>query len=479
MIFHPFTTSQVDKSHALRLGGDKAKQKEESAAKEKEISAALQESLKHIFSSPITEGMRAYQDADTSKPSGIISFSGHMGEWFQPRNINDHTISLGSEVPDSSPKSSLSATPSRKIVSIDKLLAKAEKTLRRNGSVLICGGRGAGKTAILNDLSTRMSRHLTYTVHTSCGSIADSSLSVIKETLQKWFVEATFHAPSMILLDDLERLVPAELEHADSSRSRQIAEVFLHIARPALYRHRITLLATAPSTESLHSVLTNGFIFRQTISLKAPDKEARRILLETAMQEMEGFKVSEGLDSLEIASMTDGYLPGDLHALIERARQEAIVRSMALDESARTEIAVSTEDFESAVKGYVPASLRGVKLQKSTVDWNDIGGLDATRRVLLETLEWPIKYAPIFQHSKLRLRSGLLLYGYPGCGKTLLASAVAAQFGMNFISVKGPELLNKYIGASEQSVRELFERAQSARPCVLFFDEFESIAPKR
>src|ERR1700732_5498386 len=106
-------------------------------------------------------------------------------------------------------------------------------------------------------------------------------------------------------------------------------------------------------------------------------------------------------------------------------------------------------------------------------------GLNETRRVLLETLEWPIKYAPIFQHSKLRLRSGLLLYGYPGCGKTLLASAVASQFGMNFISVKGPELLNKYIGASEQSVRELFERAQSARPCVLFFDEFESIAPKR
>lgn len=106
-------------------------------------------------------------------------------------------------------------------------------------------------------------------------------------------------------------------------------------------------------------------------------------------------------------------------------------------------------------------------------------GLDATKKVLLETLEWPIKYAPIFKTSKLRLRSGLLLYGYPGCGKTLLASAVAAQFGMNFISVKGPELLNKYIGASEQSVRELFERAQSARPCVLFFDEFESIAPKR
>ena len=479
LTFHPFATSQTAKSHSLRLGGDKAKQKEESAIKEKEISAALQESLEHIFKSPITEGMRVCQEANVSKPAGIISFSGHTGDWIHPRHAGDYTISFGSEVPDPAPKPISPPTTSRKIVSIDKLLAAAEKTLRRNGSVLICGGRGAGKTAVLNDLSKRMSKHLVYTVHTHCGSIADSSLSVIKDTLQKWFVEAIFHAPSMILLDDLERLIPAELEHADSSRSRQIAEVFLHIARPALYRHRITLLASASSSESLHSVLTNGFIFRETISLKAPDKEARRILLETGMQETEGLKVVEGLDGLEIASMTDGYLPGDLHALIERARQEAIVRCMSLDELERIEVAVSTEDFKSAVRGYVPASLRGVKLQKSTVDWNDIGGLDATRRVLLETLEWPIKYAPIFQHSKLRLRSGLLLFGYPGCGKTLLASAVAAQFGMNFISVKGPELLNKYIGASEQSVRELFERAQSARPCVLFFDEFESIAPKR
>jgi len=328
------------------------------------------------------------------------------------------------------------------------------------------------------------------TVSAPCGQIADSSLSTIKDTVQKWFIEATFHAPSVLILDDLERLIPAELEHADSTRSRQIAEIFLHIGRPALYRHPIVLLASAPAPEALHSVLTNGFIFRETLSLKAPDKEARRTILESGW---DGLHLDEELDGLEVAGMTDGYLPGDLHALVERARQEAIVRSMdSVEHESEESKAVKLQlvDFENAVNGYVPASLRGVKLQKSTVDWNDIGGtvvqlwvlivgLDATKRVLLETLEWPIKYAPIFQHSKLRLRSGLLLYGYPGCGKTLLASAVAAQFGMNFISVKGPELLNKYIGASEQSVRELFERAQSARPCVLFFDEFESIAPKR
>jgi peroxin-1 len=121
--------------------------------------------------------------------------------------------------------------------------------------------------------------------------------------------------------------------------------------------------------------LTNGFIFRETLTLKAPDKEARRVILESAMGEVEGLKIDDELDALEIAGMTDGYLPGDLHALIERARQEAIVRCMSEDALMEdTNVNVSTEDFESAVKGYVPASLRGVKLQKSTVDWNDIGG---------------------------------------------------------------------------------------------------------
>jgi peroxin-1 len=120
------------------------------------------------------------------------------------------------------------------------------------------------------------------------------------------------------------------------------------------------------SPERLHSVLTNGFIFRETLTLKAPDKEARREILESAMGD-----VGARFDGLEVAGMTDGYLPGDLHALIERARQEAIVRCLAQEQ---TDVDVTTVDFESAVKGYVPASLRGVKLQKSTVNWNDIGG---------------------------------------------------------------------------------------------------------
>ncbi|KAL9040531.1 MAG: hypothetical protein Q9214_004449, partial [Letrouitia sp. 1 TL-2023] len=138
-----------------------------------------------------------------------------------------------------------------------------------------------------------------------------------------------------------------------------------------------------------------------------------------------------------------------------------------------------SQDFSLALKGFTPASLRNVPLQSSTTTFASIGGLLSVRTILLETLQYPTLYAPIFAQCPLRLRSGLLLYGYPGCGKTLLASAVAGECGLNFISVKGPEILNKYIGASEKSVRDLFERAEAARPCVLFFDEFDSIAPKR
>jgi peroxin-1 len=175
-------------------------------------------------------------------------------------------------------------------------------------------------------------------------------------------------------------------------------------------------------------------------------------------------------------------MPGDLVLLSSRARSEALIRSVSETYSqhdSSSSIILSKDDFTGALAGFTPASLRNVTLQSSTTRWDSIGGLHSTRQTLLETLQYPTTYAPIFAQCPLRLRSGLLLYGYPGCGKTLLASAVAGECGLNFISVKGPEILNKYIGASEKSVRDLFERAEAARPCVLFFDEFDSIAPKR
>lgn len=197
----------------------------------------------------------------------------------------------------------------------------------------------------------------------------------------------------------------------------------------------------------------------------------------------DSFVVDSDLDLLDIAGQTDGYMPGDLQLLVSRARSEALIRALysdsALDSSIGNTPSLGAQDFAAGLKNFTPASLRNVTLQQSTTTFAAIGGLNETRQTLLETLQYPTTYAPLFSRCPLRLRSGLLLYGYPGCGKTLLASAIAGECNLNFISVKGPEILNKYIGASEKSVRDLFERAEAARPCVLFFDEFDSIAPKR
>ncbi|KAJ1937375.1 Peroxisome biosynthesis protein pex1, partial [Kickxella alabastrina] len=177
------------------------------------------------------------------------------------------------------------------------------------------------------------------------------------------------------------------------------------------------------------------------------------------------------------AYASEGFLPGDLAAVYARAAHEATMRVLA--NGSGDDVRVTASDLQRALAGFKPRAMRGVQTQTSTTRWADIGGLADTRRQLRETLELPTRYAAVFASSPLRLRSGILLYGFPGCGKTMLASAVARECGLNFIGVKGPELLSKYIGSSEQAVRDLFARAAAAAPCVLFFDEFDAIAPRR
>ncbi|CAG8648273.1 4579_t:CDS:10, partial [Paraglomus occultum] len=357
------------------------------------------------------------------------------------------------------------------------------------GGILLCGGHGSGKTAIAKTVAYSLAldyETLAHCVTVKCADATEDRISTVKEKLQQCFDEAAWRAPSVILFDDLDRLIPAEVEHMDSFRFRQLAECFYQIASRMTKRHRIAIFATVQQQTSVHSYLTVSHLFSEIVHLHPPTKMERKEIMETIMSSgppMAKNSISK-IDLLSVAGSTDGYLAADLKSLVERTIHEGVVRQInarytgegepSLDDGELTE-----DDFKKAQDGFVPVSLRGVKLQTSSVNWSDIGGLKEPRRILLETLEWPTKYASIFENCPLRLRSGLLLYGYPGCGKTLLASAVAKECGLNFISVKGPELLNKYIGASEKSVRDLFEKAQAAKPCVLFFDEFDSIAPKR
>ena len=243
------------------------------------------------------------------------------------------------------------------------------------------------------------------------------------------------------------------------------------------------MLVTANRLDLLHPLLNVKHIFGEQIRIPQPDQNHRRDLISHFILDTEaagGYLSStsppQGIDLVSLANQTDGYVATDLRVLVGLAGQEAMIRKTKDDQDEQPHMQA---DFDAALAKFTPASLRGVTLQKSETLWANIGGLHEPKRILRETLEWPVKYAQIFANCSLRLRSGLLLYGYPGCGKTLLASAVARECGLNFISVKGPEILNKYIGASEKAVRDLFERASAAKPCVLFFDEFDSIAPKR
>ncbi|KAH9819584.1 peroxisome assembly protein Pex1p [Melampsora americana] len=359
--------------------------------------------------------------------------------------------------------------------------------VHRIPGLLVCGSTGSGKTSLVKHVAELIHSDpetLLYCKYIDCKKHVDDRLGVLKATFNDWFDDALWHSPSVLILDDLDSLLPAESEHVDSFRCRHWSEEFISIARDAIENRMVILVGTCSSSSSLHNLLTSGsHLFGETRNLKGLNKISRKEIL-TALVESKAKQSDLNTDSFNPLSFssekTEGYQPADLKDLVDRAVQQSLMRYCRKRvEDRSVPVCLEDVDFEEAQSDYIPISLRDVKLQKSDVEWADIGGLHNTRRILRETLEWPTKYASIFAKCPLRLRSGLLLYGYPGCGKTMLASAVAKECGLNFISIKGPELLNKYIGASEKSVRDLFDRAQVAQPCVLFFDEFDSIAPKR
>lgn len=388
------------------------------------------------------------------------------------------------------------------------------KRPQTTAGLLLTGASGSGKSSMTGMLAERLVPHLVASITIDCTQYADERFSALRGQFDQWLAAAVWHSPTLLILDNLDRIAPAEQEHVDSPRSAQVAEALMQRARDVTVQYPVLVLATAQSANSLHKACTVHRVFGETVELKAPSKEARRDIL-AALVARRPLLAPTGLEYVVLAGKTEGYLPIDLRDLVERAVHQSAIRGVRRDDDeeaaldgARTAEDTTTRDpdrptrftdgvyeqqarlssaphtltmndFAEAQTGFTPLSLRDIQLTRSTTRWGDIGGLHETRRVLRETLEWPTRYARIFAQCPLRLRSGLLLYGYPGCGKTLLAGAVAAECGLNFISVKGPEILQKYIGASEKSVRDLFDRAQAAKPCVLFFDEFDSIAPKR
>ncbi|XP_050747002.1 peroxisomal ATPase PEX1 isoform X3 [Gymnogyps californianus] len=244
----------------------------------------------------------------------------------------------------------------------------------------------------------------------------------------------------------------------------------------------IALIATSQSEHSLHPSLVSAqgtHIFQCFKCIRSPDQNQRCEMLYSIIKKKlnSDIKKFSDVDLQCIAKETEGFVARDFTMLVDRAIHACVSNQNAFQNS---ELNLSTVDFQKALKDFTPLALRNVNLHKpKDIGWDRIGGLKDVKQILMDTIMLPAKYPELFANLPIRQRSGVLLYGAPGTGKTLLAGVVARESGMNFISIKGPELLSKYIGASEQAVRDIFNRAQAAKPCIVFFDEFDSIAPRR
>ncbi|KAI4241876.1 MAG: hypothetical protein L6R40_004275 [Gallowayella cf. fulva] len=541
----PFKSSHEQVNESIKFGGDSQAARQQSGERLRQIFGDPI-SGRNLLDGPLTDGLFLSPTEETASHAdwqgGFVRFapplkrSDPQTSWIEGSALKSN-IEFGNETVNpfqqsvSSTDKGAETLPDHEtpMIGVEQLSEQLLPQLSHSSSVLLTGGLGSGKTAIAQLLGQRLrSEYQTHVSYVSCRrlTIDEVRMSMIKSTFDRQFMAASWAVrlggQAVVIVDDIDKLCPAEteLQTQDNGRSRQISEIICNTVREYCKSHsRVTVLATAQGKEALNSLLVGSNLFKEIVTLKAPNKDQRRKLLQALVGEiyaehhttngieehllnengadqaawMDGSEPASPfslrnetltinhLDLLEIAGQTDGYMPADLALLVSRAKSEALIRtvSSSQDHSSGADLNIIKEDFESALKGFTPASLRNVSLQTSKTTFDSIGGLQATRKILLETLQYPTLYAPIFAQCSLRLRSGILLYGYPGCGKTLLASAVAGECGLNFISVKGPEILNKYIGASEKSVRDLFERAESARPCVLFFDEFDSIAPKR
>ncbi|XP_053914628.1 peroxisomal ATPase PEX1 isoform X2 [Cuculus canorus] len=359
----------------------------------------------------------------------------------------------------------------------------------RSGGVLLTGGKGSGKStlarAICKEAFDRVDAHVEVI---DCKALRGKRLVNIRKNVEEAFLEATWRQPSILLMDDLDHIVgvPSTPEHENSPetvQSNRFAYVLKDLIKEVISMGSlIALIATSQSEHSLHPSLISSqgtHIFQCFKSIQSPDQKQRCEMLYSIIKEKlnSDTKKFSDLDLQYIAKETEGFVARDLTMLVDRAVHAYVSYRKAFQSG---EFNLSTMDFQKALKDFTPLALRNVNLHKpKDIGWDSIGGLKDVKQILMDTIMLPAKYPELFANLPIRQRSGILLYGAPGTGKTLLAGVVARESGMNFISIKGPELLSKYIGASEQAVRDVFNRAQAAKPCIVFFDEFDSIAPRR
>lgn len=345
--------------------------------------------------------------------------------------------------------------------------------------VLMHGPPGTGKTLLAKAVASESDAHF---IAINGPEIMSKYVGGSEENLREYFEEAEENAPSIIFIDELDAIAPKREDTQGETERRTVAQL-LTLMDGLKSRGQVVVIGATNRPDSLDQALRRPGRFDREIEIGVPDSEEREEILEIHTRNM---PLAEDVDLHKLASTTHGFVGADLESLCKEAAMRVVRRIIPeikndeeIPEEVLKKIVVTNNDFKSALKEIQPSALREVLVQVPNVKWDDVGGLDDVKQELKEAVEWPLKHPEKFEKFGVRPPKGTLLYGVPGTGKTLLAKAVASESEANFISIKGPELLSKWVGESEQGVREVFRKAKQTAPTVIFFDEIDSIASTR
>ena len=346
--------------------------------------------------------------------------------------------------------------------------------------VLLYGPPGTGKTLLAKAVANESNAHF---ISISGPEIMSKFYGESEARLREIFKEAREKSPSIIFVDEIDSIAPKR-EEVTGEVERRVVSQMLSLMDGLEARGKVIVISATNRPNAIDPALRRPGRFDREIEIKVPDKKGRKDILAIHSRNM---PLTDDVNIDKLASVSHGYVGADLEYLCKEAAMKCLRRLLPildlqeekLPPETLDKLIVNGDDFSKALIEVIPSGMREVFIENPDVKWTDVGGLDEVKRELQEAVEWPMKYPGLYDKLGHKMPRGILLHGPSGTGKTLLAKAVATESEANFVSVRGPELLSKWVGESERGIREIFKRARQSAPCVIFFDEIDSIAPIR